>query len=139
LDEIIKKEGYTNLKTLIQTKNTQGDEAIKRATAIANVFFGLIDRGYDFEKVKKIRNRTLKNLIKKYQECEKSVKSKTEEPTIHVDEVTLRVASFYEKIRGIIDWKEEHLLKRLVVRSFVVIGVDHYIGLVTTGKDGIII
>ena len=59
-----------------------------------------------------VLSQETKNLIKKYQECEKSVKSKTEEPTIHVDEVTLRVASFYEKIRGIIDWKEEHLLKR---------------------------
>jgi len=32
--------------------------------------------------------------------------------TIHVDEAASRVASFYEKIRGIIDWKEEHLLRR---------------------------
>ncbi len=35
-----------------------------------------------------------------------------EEKTIQVDEVASKVASFYEKIRGIIDWQEEHLLKR---------------------------
>ena len=37
------------------------------------------------------------------------------EATISVDEVALKVASFYEKIRGIIDWKEEHLLKRSII------------------------
>ena len=38
--------------------------------------------------------------------------------TIHVDEVAARVAAFYEKVKGIIDWKEEHLLrKRAIERS----------------------
>ena len=32
--------------------------------------------------------------------------------TIHVDEIAKRVASFYDRIRGIIDWKGEHLLRR---------------------------
>jgi len=32
--------------------------------------------------------------------------------TIHVDEIASKVASFYEKIRGVIDWKEEHLIRR---------------------------
>ncbi len=49
-------------------------------------------------------------LIKKYEIWEESPEK--EEKTIHVDEVASRVAAFYEKIRGIIDWKEEHLLKR---------------------------
>ncbi len=31
---------------------------------------------------------------------------------IHVDEIAKKVASFYDKIRGIIDWKGEHLLRR---------------------------
>ncbi len=31
---------------------------------------------------------------------------------IEVDEIASRVASFYEKVRGIVDWKEEHLIRR---------------------------
>lgn len=31
---------------------------------------------------------------------------------IEVDEIATKVASFYEKVRGIIDWKEEHLIRR---------------------------
>ncbi|MDD5606733.1 MAG: hypothetical protein PHN37_02630 [Candidatus Pacebacteria bacterium] len=50
-------------------------------------------------------------LIQKYQNWHEYSKEK-EINTIHVDEIASRVASFYEKIRGIIDWKEEHLLKR---------------------------
>ncbi len=56
-----------------------------------------------------------KKLIKKYQNYEKEKSLENNESTIHVDEVTSKVASFYEKIRGIIDWKEEHLLKRSAI------------------------
>ena len=35
--------------------------------------------------------------------------------TIHVDEVALRVAAFYEHIRTIVDWKEEHLMRRAAI------------------------
>jgi hypothetical protein len=56
-----------------------------------------------------------KELIKEYQRQEKFSKTENNESKIHVDEVTSRVASFYEKIRGIIDWKEEHLLKRSAI------------------------
>jgi len=38
---------------------------------------------------------------------------------IHVDEVASKVAAFYEKIRGIIDWKEEHLLKRRAIERIL--------------------
>lgn len=34
---------------------------------------------------------------------------------IHVDEIASKVASFYEKIRGIVDWREEHLLRRTAI------------------------
>lgn len=50
------------------------------------------------------------------EECKKSHRSKQQvddtEPTIHVDEIAKRVASFYDRIRGIIDWKGEHLFRR---------------------------
>lgn len=51
-------------------------------------------------------------LISQYQIWHKSLQPGEKITTIHVDEVASRVAGFYEKIRGIIDWKEEHLLKR---------------------------
>jgi hypothetical protein len=53
------------------------------------------------------------NLIEKYRQSEK--KNDSPEAVIHVDEIASRVASFYEKLRGIIDWKEEHLLKKSII------------------------
>jgi len=35
--------------------------------------------------------------------------------TIHVDEVAKKVAAFYEQIRTIVDWKEEHLMRRSAI------------------------
>lgn len=34
---------------------------------------------------------------------------------MHVDEVASKVASFYEKIRTVLDWREEHLLRRAAI------------------------
>ncbi|OGZ27759.1 MAG: hypothetical protein A2365_03925 [Candidatus Nealsonbacteria bacterium RIFOXYB1_FULL_40_15] len=48
-----------------------------------------------------------------------STETKENSQTIHVDEVASRVAAFYEKIRGIIDWKEEHLLKRRAIERIL--------------------
>ncbi len=43
---------------------------------------------------------------------------KREGQTIHVDEIASRVAAFYERIKGVVDWQEEHLLrKRAIERS----------------------
>ncbi|MBU0998602.1 hypothetical protein KJ570_03675 [Patescibacteria group bacterium] len=36
-------------------------------------------------------------------------------PYIHVDEIASKVAAFYEKIRAVVDWKEEHLLRRTAI------------------------
>jgi len=54
-------------------------------------------------------------LIKKYELWEKSQKPQDGTTTIHVDEVASRVAAFYERIRTIIDWKEEHLMRRAAI------------------------
>jgi len=35
--------------------------------------------------------------------------------TIHVDEVASKAAAFYEKIREVVDWREEHLMKRAAI------------------------
>ena len=48
--------------------------------------------------------------------CQKTRNSKSyDSPTIHVDEVALRVAAFYEQVRTIVDWKEEHLMRRAAI------------------------
>ncbi len=60
-----------------------------------------------------------KNLIQKYQDWHQSQKSKEGATTIHVDEVASRVAAFYEKVRGIIDWKEEHLLRKRAIERIL--------------------
>lgn len=56
-----------------------------------------------------------KNLIKQYEFAHKQESLKSGETTIHVDEVALKVAAFYEQIRTIVDWKEEHLMRRAAI------------------------
>lgn len=56
----------------------------------------------------------IQRLIKKYQESFKP-RPKGEISTIHVDEIASKVAHFYERIRKIIDWKEENLLRRSAI------------------------
>ena len=53
-----------------------------------------------------------KKLITQYSIAQKQDTQKLKTPTIHVDEVALKVAAFYEQIRTIVDWKEEHLMRR---------------------------
>ncbi|MDP2909583.1 MAG: hypothetical protein Q8N69_00730, partial [bacterium] len=56
-------------------------------------------------------SKPTQELIKKYEDWNRSSEPKENTSTIHVDEVASKLAVFYEKIRGIIDWKEEHLLR----------------------------
>jgi hypothetical protein len=51
-------------------------------------------------------------LIQRCKVWHESLNKKNEGATIHADEVASQVAAFYEKIRGVIDWREEHLLRR---------------------------
>lgn len=60
-------------------------------------------------------NQETKNLIKGYQIWQRSLRPKEGVSTIHVDEVAMKVAAFYEQIRTIIDWKEEHLMRRAAI------------------------
>ena len=51
--------------------------------------------------------------------------------TIHVDEVAKKVAAFYEQVRTIVDWKEEHLMRRAAIirklkRKFFDLGLSNY-------------
>ena len=56
-----------------------------------------------------------KKLISQYKLAHEQNLPRQEGNTIHVDEVASSVASFYEKIRIIIDWKEEHLMRRAMI------------------------
>lgn len=57
----------------------------------------------------------VQKLISKFNIWQQSQKPKEEISTIHVDEVASRVAAFYEQVRTIVDWKEEHLMRRSAV------------------------
>jgi len=54
-------------------------------------------------------------LVTRYNLWQQSQKPKESSSTIHVDEVASRVAAFYEQIRTIVDWKEEHLIRRSAI------------------------
>jgi hypothetical protein len=56
-----------------------------------------------------------KQLLQKYQLWHNSLQQKEGIATIHVDEVASRVASFYEKIRGVVDYRDEHLLRKTAI------------------------
>ncbi len=63
-------------------------------------------------------SESTQKLISSYQSQYQSLQPKEGISAIHVDEVASRVAAFYEKIKGVIDWREEHLLrKRAIERS----------------------
>ena len=55
-----------------------------------------------------------KKLILQY-EIAKSDTESGVTPTLHVDEVASKVAAFYEHVRTIVDWKEEHLMRRAAI------------------------
>ncbi|MBU2540095.1 hypothetical protein KJ786_02965 [Patescibacteria group bacterium] len=57
-------------------------------------------------------SQATKDLLSQYRSGDKVNQLPEGVTTVHVDEVAAKVAVFYEKIRGIIDWREEHLLKR---------------------------
>jgi len=56
-----------------------------------------------------------KKLIQQYLLWQKSLQPKEGASLIQVDEVASKVSTFYEKIRGIIDWQEEHLLRKKAI------------------------
>lgn len=58
-------------------------------------------------------SRETQRLILKYQEIFKP--QPPEGAVVHVDEIASKVASLYEKARGIVDWKEEHLIRRTAI------------------------
>lgn len=64
-------------------------------------------------------SQSTQKLVQRYQEWHQSLQQKEEATTIHVDEVAARVAAFYEKIRGVVDWREEHLMRRVAIERIL--------------------
>lgn len=60
----------------------------------------------------------IQRLIRKYQESFTSPRAK-EVAAIHVDEIASKVAYIYERVRKIIDWKEENLLRRSAIERIL--------------------
>lgn len=56
-----------------------------------------------------------KQLLERYQAWNQSLQPQGSIVNIVVDDVAAKVASFYEKIRGVVDWREEHLLRKTAV------------------------
>ncbi|MFA7663081.1 MAG: hypothetical protein WCX88_04165 [Patescibacteria group bacterium] len=57
----------------------------------------------------------IKKFIGRYFEYQKNIQDKVNEKTIHVDEVSSQVASFYENIRRVVDWKDEHAMRQMAI------------------------
>lgn len=57
-------------------------------------------------------------LIRKYQNWHESKEQKSAF-TIHVDEVSSAIAGVYEKLREIVDWREEHLMRKAAVERIL--------------------
>jgi len=56
-----------------------------------------------------------KKLIAQYNLSKQPEILDADSTTIHVDEVALKVAAFYEQIRTVVEWKEEHLMRRAAI------------------------
>jgi len=61
----------------------------------------------------------IKKLVGEYQVWHEEIQPKESGSFIVVDEVAARVASFYEKIRSILDWREEHLLRKTAIERIL--------------------
>jgi len=61
----------------------------------------------------------LQYLIEEFQRAAQGLEPKRSGQTISVDTVAARVASFYEKLRGVVDWREEHLLRKTAIERML--------------------
>ena len=64
----------------------------------------------------------IQKLITNFQgilELEDRANNRPDAANLHVDEVASKVASFYEKVRKIVDWREEHLMRRIAIKRIL--------------------
>jgi len=69
--------------------------------------------------MKKELSHNTKKLIERFKQWHSSQQPEEGVATVHVDEIASRVASVYEKLRGIIDWREEHLLRKTAIERMM--------------------
>lgn len=62
---------------------------------------------------------SIKRLIDTSKRSHEEKTSAGETEVIVVDEVAAKVASFYESIRGIVDWREEHILRKSAIERIL--------------------
>lgn len=60
-----------------------------------------------------------RKLIRQYQNLHWAAQPKEDSLTIHVDEIASKVATFYERIRKVVDWREEHLMRRVAIERIL--------------------
>ncbi|MDP3724853.1 MAG: hypothetical protein Q8R20_00090 [Nanoarchaeota archaeon] len=60
-------------------------------------------------------SKPLDELLKSYSAYLLGKRPSSEETKIEVDEIALKIASFYEKFRNLIDYQEKHLLRKNVI------------------------
>lgn len=61
----------------------------------------------------------IKSLVATYQRWYSSLKTPPNVAVVHVDEVASKVAIFYEKIREVVEYREEHLMRRLAIERII--------------------
>jgi len=81
-----------------------------------------------------------KKLIAQYELSKQLERLDSNSTTIHVDEVALKVAAFYEQIRTVVEWKEEHLMRRAAIirklkRKFFDLELNGFITQNETGES----
>jgi len=64
-------------------------------------------------------SQSTQKLIQRYQAWQQSLQPPEGTITIHVDEVASAVATFYEKIREVVEWREEHLMRRAAIERIL--------------------
>jgi len=57
----------------------------------------------------------LARLIQDYWQVAEKSRQKNQEATVSVDEIASKIAVFYEKVRKVVDWKEENLIRRSAI------------------------
>jgi len=60
-----------------------------------------------------------KKLIRQYQNLYLADQPKEGLIGIHVDEIASKLATLYEQIRKVVDWREEHLMKRIAIERIL--------------------
>ncbi|MFC1700514.1 hypothetical protein ACFLZ4_02640 [Patescibacteria group bacterium] len=86
---------------VVEAKNTPSEDSYKPVSTVQGSL-----------------SKPIRAYIEKFRNALKKEKEKASTPIV-VDELASRIAKFYEKIRRVIDWKEEHLMRRSVIERIL--------------------